>query len=335
MRARSHDDGGDVHVGLDGLVGQHAATVDVDLIANGHVVAEDRHVLETRPLADGAVPADDGALDPRVVLDLGALEEHAALEADTVTDDDAGADRDVGADTAVSADLGRGVDQDVAAVDVGLRGRGEVLGAALGEGGEVKAGAGEEVLGLADVHPEALEVERVERRVLDHGGEDLLLDGGGPQLNAVEYRGVEDVHAGVDAVADELDGLLDEAVDERLVAGLVDDDTVLGGLLDLGDDDGALLAVALVEGGEVGEGEVADDVRVEDKEGLLVLAEDVLGELEGTGRIEGLGLDGEGDVDAELLLVLRAVLVSSPRGGYPGVGSGLTSARAASIISGL
>lgn len=285
-------------------MGQHAATVDVDLVADGHVVAEYGDVLETRPLADSALPADNGALDPGVVLDLGVLQQHAALQTDTITDDDAGADGHVGADAAVLADLGGGVDQDVAAVDVGLRGRGQELGAALGERGEVEAGASEEVLGLANVHPEALEVERVQVVVLDHGGEDLLLDRRGPELDAVEHGRVEDVHAGVDTVTDELHGLLDEAVDQGGVAGLVDDNTILGGLLDLGDDDGALLAVAAVEGGQVGEGEVADDVRVEDEEGLVVLAERLLGELEGAGGVEGLGLNGEGDVDVVLLLVL-------------------------------
>lgn len=286
-------------------MGEHAAAVDVDLIADGHVVAEDGDVLEARPLADGALPADDGALDPCVVLNLRVLEQHAALQADAITDDHARADGHVGADAAVSANLGGGVDEDVAAVDVGLAGGGERLGAALGERGQVQAGAGQEVLGLTDVHPEALEVERVQVVVIDHGGEDLLLDGGGAELDTVEHRGVEDIHAGVDAVADELHGLLDKAVDQSGVAGLVDDDTILGGLLNLGDNDGALLAVVAVELRQVAEGEVADDVRVEDEEGLVVLAEGLLGELEGAGGVEGLGLDREGDVDAVLLLILR------------------------------
>jgi hypothetical protein len=87
----------------------------------------------------------------------------------------------------------------------------------------------------------------------------------------------------------------------------VHDDAVLGGLVDLGDDDGALVAVRAVEGGELLEGVVADDVAVEDEEGGGVLAEDLLGELERAGGAEGLGLDGELDVDAELVLVLGLV----------------------------
>ena len=47
----------------------------------------------------------------------------------------------------------------------------------LGEGGEVEAGAREEVFGLTDVHPEAFEVEGVELTVFADGGESLLFDG--------------------------------------------------------------------------------------------------------------------------------------------------------------
>ena len=65
----------------------------------------------------------------------------------------------------------------------------------------------------------------------------------------------------------------------------------------------------LVELGELLEGVVACDIGVEDEEGRVVLAEDVLSELEGTGGAEGLGLDGECDGDAVLLLVLRSGLL--------------------------
>lgn len=301
----SHDNGGDVNVGLDRLVREDAATVDVDLVANCHIVTQDCHVLETSPSADSAVPANNGGLDPGVILDLGSAEQHTSLQTDTVTNNNIGANSDVGSDSAVLANLGRGVNHDVATVDEGLGGRSELLATPLGERGEVQACAAEEVLGLTDVHPEALEVERVQLVVLDHGGEGLLLDGSRAELDTVEDGGVEDVHAGVDAVADELDGLLDESVDQRAVAGLVDNDTILGGLLDLGDDDGTLVSVASVEGQEVLEGVVADDVRVEDEEGRVVLGEDRLGELQGSGSVERLRLDRELNVDVVLFLVLR------------------------------
>jgi hypothetical protein len=52
----------------------------------------------------------------------------------------------------------------------------------------------------------------------------------------------------------------------------VDHNTVLGGLFNLGHNNGPLVAVVLVESGEVGKGIVADDVGVEDEKGLVVLA---------------------------------------------------------------
>ena len=142
-------------------MGQNAATVDINLVANRDVVAEHSHVLETGPLADSAVPADNGALDPRVVLDLGARQQHTALEPDTVANHDIRADGDVRSYSAVLSNLGRGVDQDVAAMDVREAGGAKFRGALLGKRGQVEAGASQEVLGLANVHPETFEIERV------------------------------------------------------------------------------------------------------------------------------------------------------------------------------
>lgn len=128
-----HDDGRNVNVGLDRLVRKDAATVDVDLVANGNIVTQDGDVLETGPATNGAVPADDGGLDPGVVLDLGSTEKNASLEANTVTNNDIGTNGNVGADSAVLANLGSGVDHDIAAMDEGLGGRGEFLAALLSQ----------------------------------------------------------------------------------------------------------------------------------------------------------------------------------------------------------
>lgn len=152
--------------------------------------------------------------------------------------------------------------------------------------------------------------------VLDHSGEGLLLDRSRAELDTVEDRGVEDVHAGVDTVTDELNGLLDESVDQRTVAGLVDNDTILGRLLDLGDDNGTLVAVVLVESQEVLEGVVADDIGVEDEERRVVLSENALSKLQGASSVEGLSLDGELDVDVVLLLVLQRMLELGPKTRY-------------------
>jgi hypothetical protein len=201
------------------------------------------------------------------------------------------------------------VDHDISAVNVGLSGRSELLAALLSKGGEVQACTTEEVLGLSNVHPEALKVERMKLVVLDHSGEGLLLDRSRAELDTVEDGGVEDVHAGIDTVADELDGLLDKSVDQRAVTRLVDNNTILGGFLNLGDDNGTLIAVVLVESQEVLEGVVANDIGVEDEEGRVVLSENTLSKLQGSSSIEGLSLDGEFDVDVVLFLVLRKVSV--------------------------
>lgn len=259
------------------------AAVDVDLITNSHVITQDRDVLETSPAANRAVPADDAGLDPGVVLDLAVGEQDASLETDAIADDNVGTDSHVRTNAAVLANLRGGVDEDVSAVDIGLAGGGEQLGALLGERGEVEAGSAEEVLGLTDVHPETLKVKGVQLAVLAYGREGLLFNGGWAKLDALENAGVEDVDAGVDAVADELDWLLDEAVDAGGVVWLVNYDTVLGGFLDLGDDNGALVAVSLVEVCKGLEGVFADDVRVEDEERRVILAQDLLGKLKGAG----------------------------------------------------
>ena len=62
--------------------------------------------------------------------------------------------------------------------------------------------------------------------------------------------------------------------------------------------------MGLVEVGQLLEGVVADDVRVQDEEGRVVLTENLLGELQRSGSAQGLGLDGEIDLDIVLLLVL-------------------------------
>lgn len=101
-----HDDSRDVDVGLDRLVGQDAASVDVDLIADGDVVTKNSHVLETCPLADGAVPPDNRLPDQGVVLDPGSLQDDTLLQPNAVANDNVRSNGDMGADLAVVTDLG-------------------------------------------------------------------------------------------------------------------------------------------------------------------------------------------------------------------------------------
>lgn len=55
---------------------------------------------------------------------------------------------------------------------------------------KVEASAREKVLGLSDVHPEALQVERVQLPIGDHGGESLAFDRCRLDLDALQNRGV-------------------------------------------------------------------------------------------------------------------------------------------------
>ena len=84
---------------------EDAASVNVDLIGNGNIVTENGDVLETCPLSDAGVPADNGGLDPGVVLDLAALEDNATLQAHAISDNDIWSNGDVWPDTAVAANL--------------------------------------------------------------------------------------------------------------------------------------------------------------------------------------------------------------------------------------
>jgi hypothetical protein len=146
----------------------------------------------------------------------------------------------------------------------------------------------------------------VELAITADGGECLLFDGGGTQLNALENTGVEDVDTGVNAVTDELDWLLNETINARGVVGLVNNDTVFRRLVDLGNNNGALVAMFLVELRELLEGKITYDIGVEDEEGRVVLAQNLLCQLQGTSGTEGFGLDGELDSDVVLFLILQA-----------------------------
>ena len=292
-----HDDGRFENTRTQALMGKNRSAIYIQFILDVHVVSEDGCTFNSRPASHRRAPADNRRLDEAVVLGTGAVEENAALEAGALSDDAVRADYDVRADARRRVDLGSRVDKHVARDDGVVLGRvGEVGRLARGEVREVEASSGEVILRLANVHPEALEVHRVQLLVAGHGREDLGLDRSRLDLDTVEDRRVEDVDAGVDAVANVLFRLLDKAVDGAL-ARVGQDDAVLGRLVDLGDHDGALAAVRDVEVAELVEGVRAGDVRVEDKERRLVLAEDFASEGKRTSRAEGLGLDREGDGD--------------------------------------
>lgn len=155
---------------------------------------------------------------------------------------------------------------------IGLRCGGKELRALSGQRGEIKAGTGDEILGLTNVHPEALQVKGVQLAVLDNGGESLLLNGCGTEFDALEHRRIEDVDTGIDTVSNEFYRLLDEAVDSRWMVWLVHHNTIFRGLLDLCDDNRTLLAVLLMELGELLEGVFASYVGIQDEEWRFILA---------------------------------------------------------------
>ena len=122
-----------IHILLDAFMRQDTAAVDINLIPNRHVVPQHANVLQPRPLANRAVPADNRALDPRVVFDLTARQQHASLQPHAVPNHHVGSDGDVGTDAAVLANPGGRVDEDVAAVDKGSGERRQFLGVLLRE----------------------------------------------------------------------------------------------------------------------------------------------------------------------------------------------------------
>jgi hypothetical protein len=141
--------------------------------------------------------------------------------------------------------------------------------------------------------------------VLTDGREGLLLDGGGAEFDTIKDAGVEDIETSIDAVADEFNRFLDEAVDAACLAGFVHHNTVFGGLFNLGDDDRALIPVLFVKSRQLFEWVIADDVRVEHEERRIVLPEDLLCEFEGASCPQRFGFNGELDLDVILLLVLQ------------------------------
>lgn len=84
----------------------------------------------------------------------------------------------------------------------------------------------------------------------------------------------------------------------------MDNDTILGRLLDLGDNNGTLISVCLVESSQFLKWIIACDIGVEDKKGAVILAENLFSEFEGTSSAQRLGLNREGDGDTKFFLIL-------------------------------
>jgi len=85
---------------------------------------------------------------------------------------------------------------------------------------------------------------------------------------------------------------------------LVDNHTIFRGFFNLCNDDGALVAVGFMEGGEICKGIIANNVGVQDKERCVVFSENFFRQFQRACSSEGFGFDGEGDLDVESFLVL-------------------------------
>jgi hypothetical protein len=154
-----------------------------------------------------------------------------------------------------------------------------------------------------DIKPKVIfEWQTVQFLFLGHLREDLLLNHAKALRDAVEHRQVEQVNAGIDLVADEVGRLFHKGLHFSLRLG--HDDPESARIFDSREHNGGLAAILLMEGLELLERIVADDVAVEDeKESLLVvLPQNLLCELEGAGRAQGDLLLGVGDFDVILLL---------------------------------
>ena len=239
-----------------------------------------------------------------MLLDFAALQQHAPLKSHAVPDHHIRPNRHVRSDLTIVSNLCRRIDHDIPTVNVRLAVGRQQLAAFLGQRGQIQAGPAEEILGLTDVHPESLEVKRVQLAVRDHGWECLLFDGRGAQLDALEHGWVENVDTRVDPVAHELDRLLHEPIDARRVVRLVHDHTVLGWLLDLGHHNRAFLPVRGVEVRQLLERKITNDIRVQHEERRVVFAQNLFGQFQWPRGPQRLGFHRVLNADVVLLLVL-------------------------------
>ena len=148
-----------INICFDRLVRQDASTIDINLISNCHIITQDCDVLQPSPFTDDTVPADNGALDPSMILDLTVGQDDTTLQSDTIANHDTGSNGDIRTNAAVLANLSGRVNHDISAVYIWLGGWDECFRVAFVQGGKVEASAAEEVFWLTNIHPETLEVE--------------------------------------------------------------------------------------------------------------------------------------------------------------------------------
>lgn len=192
---------------------------------------------QTSSLQHAVVPAHDALLDHRPVLDHAPAHDGAVLDHTVVADAHALADHHVGTDLARRANLHRWMlrlshalqryNQHIALDALSLNELAAIhLLLALANEVKIERSASHVVFRLSDVHPEAVQDNRVQLLVLSHEREYVSLDGRGlvlcvsaiahPYGNSLQDGRSEHVNARVDVVADVLLRLLDKAINQAL-----------------------------------------------------------------------------------------------------------------------
>jgi len=83
------------------------STVDVKFILDGHIVSQNSDIIYSCPSTDNRVPANDGTLDPCMVLDTWSFENHTSLETSALANFTAWSDNNVGSNYGWRVDLCR------------------------------------------------------------------------------------------------------------------------------------------------------------------------------------------------------------------------------------
>ena len=196
---------------VDSLVGQDSSSVKTGLVLELNILTGAGSAGDAAPGADGVLPADDRVGDEGVGLHGGLGKDSGVSQTNTSADDASLADDDVGAELSGRINLSARVNPDLAVVSTSSQR--SIVVSLLNLGLDVHALAIEVVRGLANIHPVAWKLHLVKVVSSGHDREDLTLDGGGSVLDAVDNINVEQVESGVDLVADEDLGLLDESLD--------------------------------------------------------------------------------------------------------------------------
>ncbi|KAH3658819.1 hypothetical protein OGATHE_006545 [Ogataea polymorpha] len=125
-----------------------------------------------------------------------------------------------------------------------------------------------------------------------------------PHLDQIDHGWVQNVDTSVDSVTNEFDWLLDKSLDEVWNVSVVDNNTVFRWFIHLSGDNSGLTTMGGVEFEQIPQRVLTDDIGVENEDWGVVLLQDLLSELQRTSSSQRLLLNGEGDANAVLLLVL-------------------------------